>query len=252
MEKYAICFLCRRPNINTIMFAKEVANHIKVYMLCDSGGTNDPDTTLHYINVTNEECRSNGYFAVNKVDWIPKDLVALDKALFYFCKREFDPSYVWFVEDDVFIPRANIFTELNTKYPATDLITKEHVSRELSPSWPGWLRNDLSNIESPHFKGLSCAIRLSRAMLAEVSKIAEKTGHLVFMEFLFNSIAQKAGLTIETPDALSTIEFRCEFHRYDYNHLFHPVKELETHKHIRNLLMITASNSPNPLEEPQS
>jgi hypothetical protein len=185
-------------------------------------------------DTSESEARAAGFWGVNCVDWIPKDLMALDKALHFFCKKELDPEYVWFIEDDVFVPRVDLISEIDSKYPDADLITKSHIPRSALPNWPGWVRTDLALLSGEPYHSLCCAMRLSRRMLTAVTEFVEKKGRLIFLEFFFNSLANQHGFKVETPEELSTIQFESQNHvAFDKNHLYHAVKNNRIHHIFR-------------------
>jgi hypothetical protein len=205
-----------------------------VYIMNDSGKTSISDIKCE--DSSESEARAAGFWGVNCVDWIPKDLMALDKALHFFCKKELDPEYVWFIEDDVFVPRVDLISEIDSKYPDADLITKSHVPRSALPNWPGWDRTDLAFLSGQRepYHSLCCAMRLSRRMLTAVAEFVEKRGRLVFLEFFFNTLANQHGFKVETPEELSTIQFESQNHvAFDKNHLYHAVKDNRIHHIFR-------------------
>jgi hypothetical protein len=237
----AVCFLCRKIETAVVDFAIELSSHLDVYILSDfepDFKIQSPNITI--INVSDEEVRKSGFHSANTVDWIPKDVMAIDKALYYFCKQN-NSKYVWFIEDDVFIPHVDLLSAINSAHPQADLLTKSNISKEESLDWPGWVRSDLQYIDGPYYHSLACAVRLSRKMLNTLSEFVSKNNRLVFIEFMYNTLALKNNLTIETPEALSTIEFRKEYKFGDFNVncLYHPIKDIQVHPKIRLLLTLS-------------
>lgn len=235
--RIAICFLSKEAPPDLLAFSAQSfsAGH-DVFIVSDK------DTSYaafhQCICIPEDEARQAGFWGVNCVDWIPKDLMALDKALYYFCRVATDYDYVWFIEDDVFVPRANLLAEIDAAYPTADLITKEHVSAKESATWCGWCRTDLLWLNGPHYKSLNCAMRLSRRMLQCVTRFVKGSGRLVFLEFLFNSLANEYQMEVATPEQLSTIQFEPlkSYAHLDKNHLYHAVKDFSLHTMLRAAL----------------
>jgi hypothetical protein len=232
----AICFLTRQATPEMLAFINKISSLGEdVYVLNDFGETM-PEFDCD--SIPEEDARSYGYWGVNCVDWIPKDLMALDKALYYFSRLNTSHDHVWFIEDDVFIPRADIFKDIDAAHPTADLLTKTNLSQLECIDWPGWVRSDLAYMEGPYYHSLCCAMRLSRTMLQAVSEFVESRGRLVFLEFFFNTLAMQKGFVVETPEALSTIQFEPyrPTYPYDKDHLYHSIKDYTLHVWLRALL----------------
>ena len=58
-----------------------------------------------------------------------KNVSAWDKAIFYFCRQAKRYAFVWFVEDDVFIPSTQAFNALHDLYAFTNdlIVSRIHV-----------------------------------------------------------------------------------------------------------------------------
>lgn len=276
-KRSAICFLTRQAAPELLSFVNQMTSIGEdVYVMNDFGGN---PAEFECTCISKGEARTTGFWGVNCVDWIPKDLMALDKALYYFCKKDTEPDYIWFVEDDVFVPRPDIFRDIDAKYPDADLLTKSNLCQMECTDWPGWNRADLSFMDGgPFYHSLCCAMRLSRRMLQAVQEFAETKGRLVFLEFFFNTLAMQKGFKVETPEELSTIVFEQRgvsyfYHKhimyiaypkdfqlelpddftdeqfneirvnyfYDKNHLYHSIKDYQTHELLRTFLFSDSS-----------
>jgi len=183
--------------------------------------------TLYIVQIADEVCGQTGY--INSASTIPKKPSAWDKALYYFCVKNMAP-HVWFVEEDVFIPRANIFDEMNGRYPKTDFVTKQHVSETEDPGFFWWFDAE-GKMERPYYRSLVCAARISRRLFGEVAAIANAKKTVCFVETLFSTIVEQKGLTKELAPELQSVIFRHDWTKENVhmNGLFHPVKKVEDH-----------------------
>ena len=80
-----------------------------------------------------------------------------------------------------------------------------------------------------------CAIRCSKKLLDKIFKYAIKYKTLFLDEAMFNTIALKNKLKVETIDELSTIEWRKDWKKNDINknNLYHPIKNIKKQYEFR-------------------
>ena len=256
VSNYPLCFLCVAPPkeyLNTLIpFTASQA----VYVICDNNEYNPPESMdysvtritedspesshpvipgmIYIVQISDEICGKTGY--INSASTIPKKPSAWDKALYYFCMKNMAP-HVWFVEEDVFIPRDDIFDEMNARYPVTDFVTKQHVAETEDPGFFWWFDAE-GKMERPYYRSLVCASRMSRRLLTEVAAMAAEKKTVCFVETLFSTIVHHKGLTKELAPELQSVIFRHNWtkdtvHR---NGLFHPVKKVEDHIMFRGHL----------------
>ena len=185
--------------------------------------------------VKDEVLRAEGFWGINRVDWIKREITAWEKALYYFCKIETAPEYVWFIEDDVFVPHINLISEIDEKHPDADLLSKQHFSKDESPSWFCWNMQEHKLIEGPHYQSMCCAVRISRRLLMAIQEFAKEKGELIFLEFLFNTLAAKKGFKVECPKALKFIHFKEQQNHFGFNrnYMYHPIKNYKIHPLLR-------------------
>jgi hypothetical protein len=235
-SQIVICLLCICPTERVLAFAKRYTETHPVYVVCDDPMCAVPDIPgIVFVKLTDEVCKSSGYNNSNPA--ITKRPAAWDKALYYFCVQNNTPDYVWFVEEDVFVPRETIFQDLDMRYPSTDYIMKQHVKDTDDPAFHFWYEGD-GKMNRPFYRSLVCATRISRRLLNLVKKLHDEKGTLVFIEIMFNTLAVQNGMTMEMPQELQTIIFR---HNWDENsvnkdQLFHPVKDTKLHDTYRKRL----------------
>ena len=208
---------------------------------------NDNDISgMALLNIDNSAMRSDGFWGLNQVGWINKDITAWEKALYYFCKINVEPDFVWFIEDDVFIPHIDLISEINAAHPDADLLCKQHFSKNETPSWPGWRMSQHTLIEGPHYQSMCCAVRLSRRMLTAISEFAEKKGRLIFLEFFFNTLADQKGFKIECPRALKFLHFEEQRNHFTFNssYMYHYIKNYKLHPLIRKVMSLRKPEPP--------
>jgi hypothetical protein len=228
-SKIVIALLCVCPNEKVIEFAKNYSLTHPTYIICDDPNCETPNLpNITFVKITDEECRSTGYNNSNTA--ISKRPSAWDKVILYFCEQNTEPDHVWFIEEDVFVPRADIFKELDYRYPTTDLVTKQHVKDSDDPSFEFWYDGD-GRMERPFYRSLVCSTRVSRRLFNKVKELHDDKRTLCFIEILFNTLAVKNNFTIEQPSELQSIIFRHTWteETVNANALFHPIKDTTLH-----------------------
>jgi len=256
---YPLCFLTVAPQEEYLDFLLKMTNTQPVFVVCDSNEYVPPQqikskdysaiiitekdaptikpvspNTIYFVKIADEVCGKNGFLNTNNA--ITKSPSAWDKALYYFCMKN-HTDYVWFIEEDVFVPRPTIFDEINAKYPTTDLVTKQHVLEKDDPGFYWWFDGE-GRMDRPYYRSLVCASRVSRKLLNLVGKMAQEKHTVCFLEILFSSLAHNNGLTIEQIPELQSIIFRHSWTKdtVHMNGLFHPVKNVAEHTKFRTYL----------------
>lgn len=235
-SRIVIALLCVCPNDRVIEFAKNYAITHPTYIICDDPNCETPTLdNITFVKITDEECRSTGYTNTNTA--ISKRPSAWDKVILYFCEQNLEPQHVWFLEEDVFVPRANIFKELDQRYPTTDLVTKQHVKDSEDPGFEFWYDGD-GKMERPFYRSLVCSTRVSRRLLNKVKELHDAKNGLCFIEIMFSTLSVKNNFTIENPSELQTIIFRHTWTEgtVNENQLFHPIKDTDLHDTYRERL----------------
>lgn len=183
---------------------------------------------------------------------------ALDKTLYYFSKENIYDNY-WLLEEDVFIPSVKTIPYLDNKYKEMDLLVKDNNINEngnMEWHWPLMVRNNRNRLRKkrlekakkckdfylplPWYYSFCCMIRISSKLLEEIKLFVNKNKTLIFMEFMFNTIAMHNNLKVATVE-----EFKS---RYEYDNknkslfkkseirkknLYSQIKDLETQKDFR-------------------
>ncbi len=144
----ALCFLTRQPSSEIVQFAVELAKQIPfidVFLLVDNNAysTNLLNTSspIQMLQFNETVCRKYGFQGANNIFGFGESCLAWDKALYYFSRQSTHHSFVWFVEEDVFIPSIQAFLSLHELYSLSyDLVTPSisyNVNGHLH-SWPHW------------------------------------------------------------------------------------------------------------------
>lgn len=235
-SKVVIALLCVCPTERVIEFAKNYAVTHPTYIICDDPGCDTPTLpNITFIKLTDDECRRRGYSNSNPA--ISKRPSAWDKVILYFCEQNLEPEHVWFIEEDVFVPRADIFKELDQRYPNTDLVTKQHVKDSEDPGFEFWYDGD-GKMERPFYRSLVCCTRVSRRLFDKVKELHDEKNTLCFIEILFNTLAVQNNFSIQQPGELQSIIFRHTWTEdtVNSNGLFHPIKDTKLHDTYRERL----------------
>jgi hypothetical protein len=234
--QYVVCFLCVCPTETVLGFAEKVANSYQVFIVCDDINCQTPQNTkITFIRISDDECKRTGWTGSNiAIDKVPS---AWDKALYYFSVKEVGPAYVWFIEEDVFVPNVELLMNLDKKYPDTDLIAKQNVKEEDDPSFDWWF-DGKGVLEEPLYRSLVCATRVSRKVLYSLVHFVNTHKRLAFIEIIFNTIVFHENMTLAMPEELQTIIWRHNWvpEAVDKHHMFHPVKDTEQHDSFRDRL----------------
>lgn len=248
--KPALVILSTEINQNTLEFLedKKLKEYFDTYIVVDFLEDVDSYTVnnaralnnTRIVTMSEKKCVQFGYknsMYIPGKTHINKEVVALDKALYYFCKVNTEHEYVWLIEDDVFIPSVEAMIKLDRECGEYDLCTASHkckMDKVMDWHWPEIVKHN----NPPFFYSMSCAIRLSREMLYAIKVNVGRNNSLFFNEVMFNTLAHKNGFRIFTPPELRSIVWQGEFGLDDFlilpNSLFHPVKK--NHKAIRQIL----------------
>ena len=249
-----VCFLTVRPNKTFLDFCDSLHSHYNVFVCVDDNSYKVPKTQhCNIIQINNNTSKNAGFH--NILGYYNKKFknksISRDKALYYFYHNLPKNKYVWFIEEDVFIPQINTLINIDNKYPQTDLLCKQNliynnIQDTIKPKWYHWQHvfND-SNLNFPYGRSMICAIRCSYNLIQLIGKHAEKYGKLYVDESIFNTIALQNNLSIITPKELQNILFRkkvkgrngdWDISEIKPTHLYHPFKDTYKQQHFRTLL----------------
>jgi hypothetical protein len=250
MNNIAICLLCVKPNQIHLDFFNSIRNY-KLYMLCDDSNCQFYDNiNIEFIKIDDVECFNHGF--KNSNCFVVKNPSAWDKVFYYFTKinpNNFD--YVWILEDDVFVPNNNAFSNLDHKYGDADLLCRSNICNSNLNDWQLWYTAN-NKYELPWYCSMVCCCRISKKLFDEIGKYVDEKGELFFIESMINTIANHKKLFIKEVEEFENIIAKAsEGNRYRHfsngkiiwmtknipnireNYLYHPVKNIELHEKLR-------------------
>jgi hypothetical protein len=241
MNKKAICILSKCANNIIFSFAEKLKNDkYDIFICIDDNDCKIPEYNVEKITVIqiyNNESEKDGF--TGSVVYTLDRACSRDKALYYFCIKNTKYDYIWFLEDDVFIPTIHTISNLDDKYLEGDLLSSFNEIK-LSENdnrhhWQHWFRNK-NKIIFPWAHSMISAIRVSKVLLQFILKFVKVNKFLLFDELLFNTIALQNNLHIINPIELSNIIFSfrdLELKEINPLYLYHPIKNCSTHEKLR-------------------
>jgi inorganic pyrophosphatase len=193
---------------------------------------------IHIIQLHENVCSQANYYKSSS--WTNlKDVIAWDKALFYFNRINTQYDSIWFMEEDVFLSSLQLIRQIDNRYKTEDLLTSFHEINQtgnVKEGWNHWI-NVIHRIGTPWAHSLICICRLSRRLMERIDEYVSDR-HLMIIESLFNTLAMHHQYTIAHPEEISeeSIHFN---KKWDLDHIcfdkiYHPIKEMENHVLLRN------------------
>lgn len=251
MQKYAVCFLSVDIKKELLEFAETlIDSNYDVFICLDN---NEIDTSIYnetkitFISINNEESKNNGFYG--SVCYCSDRACSRDKSLYYFAKINktiFD--FIWFIEEDVFIPNKNTIKNIDLKYSNGnyDLLCSEiNQIKESNDDnlnyWQHWYRLE-NKIYFPWGHSMISAVRISNKLLNNIFEFANKNKFLLFDEGLFYTLALHNKLNIYNPIELSNVVFSFSDLEIDENninrsYLYHPLKNLKKHEYLHEIFI---------------
>jgi len=237
-NKSAFCLLTREPHTIWLDFLTTFKNY-DTYVVID----NQNDYTeikkkypnITFVQISDEECNYANY--VNSDYFLRKNIVATDKAYYYFNRINPQYDYIWFCEDDVFFYNENTLISIDEKYKSTDLIVPDLRYYHEDSNWMHW--HDIDNrLEKPWAHSLICLTRFSKNLMKELDIFIIKNKKLIFKEILFHTLCLHNNMKIATPEELKNIIIDKDWmiNEINKNNCYHQVKNLEHHLIFRNNL----------------
>jgi hypothetical protein len=250
-QRSAVCFLTARPALETVAFAEELAKDgiqygLDVFIMIDDNNFKPPiiDTSSHiqFLQISNEKCIRYGYQKTISLRPKWREVTSWDKALLYFGVLKKHYSFVWLVENDVFIPSVRAFRSLHQLYANTsDLITQRNEINLLGNTSTWLWSMAIEKLTPPWSCSMVNVIGLSRRILTAMDDYVQWRGEVPFHEFFFNTLAMQLNMNIVSPSELSTIIFSRTYSIEQVskqpNNLWHPVKDLAKQKRWRAVLV---------------
>jgi hypothetical protein len=191
---------------------------------------------VKYLQYSDAICRSQGFINATLTIGANGRPLSWDKALLHFCVyNKIKYQHVWLIEDDVLIPTKDTLRLLDLKYPDADLLSRSHglnTTGELNWHW----KQAQGKIALPWANSMVCAVRVSPKLLLLIQKLATQKRSLLFIEFMFNTIALHHKLSVQTPPELSGILWRHVWTEENATNplaLYHPVKNVADQSRLR-------------------
>jgi hypothetical protein len=245
LKERAIALIVKEPNEIYLDFLAKFVSY-DIYIIIDSNKNmlyyQKKYKMLNIIQFDEKLCLKYGYKNVNYIG-IKKLISGWDKALLFF--SVIIPNMykqVWFIEDDVFFLKEKVLTNLDVKYPKTDLIANcdfKSQTTNNTTEFP-WLWEQIDiKLAYPHYSGMMCATRMSHKLLQGIRWYAQRYKTLFFLEALFPTITKHFGLSHFNPEELTKVIYRRDFDEETdvlqlETHVFHPIKDINKHKELRN------------------
>jgi hypothetical protein len=233
----AICLITYKPNELNIEFLNNFINY-DIFIIIDDNENDYKELKIKYenikfIQINNENCLHYGFKNTSTIT-LNKVISGWDKALFFFSITETSYHYIWFMEDDVYFYNENSLMKIDNAYKNEDLLCNSSFDEAKLNEWL-WNRIQIQ-FQSPYYCGMMCICRFSKKMLQSIIDYAVKNHTLFFLEALFPTIAVKYNLCYyKNPEEFSTVTHRNLFELSIFNKtsLYHPVKNIESHKLLR-------------------
>jgi len=241
--KSSVCLICYKPNTIWFEFLSNFKNY-DVYVVIDD---NDTDYTEEYkkyenikiIQIPDNECVTNGFINMCYLT-IPKNVTGWDKATYYFSTINTVYDNVWMIEDDIFFYNEQTLINIDSQYVDADLLTTDCINTEDIDEYGNkwfWRNSIDAKFGPPYYKCLCCMIRVSSKLLLKINNYANTYNSLFFLEALFPSLCRKDNMIHYTPNEFKNIRWRdCNINNINKLNLSHPIKNMNEHIEIRNVL----------------
>jgi hypothetical protein len=235
--KNAFGLICFQPKEIWCNFLNNFTEY-SVFLIVDDNNFDLNDfeklyKNISFIKIDSSKCELNGFIYLNYSESeCSKKIIAWEKALYYFSVENNLYNNVWLLEDDVFFHDENTLINIDNKFPLDDLLSNHfhENSCEKIDYWYHWGRFKIE-FPLPHYRGMMCAVRLSKNLINKIKEYAKQYNTLFFLEALFPTITIKNNLKFNNPEELKEIKWNCGFEKKDIikTNLYHPVKNLENH-----------------------
>ena len=114
--KNAICLITIIPNEELLNFYDKIKNY-DIFVIVDN---NDYDLSnlkskfpkFTFVQIHNNECIEHGFQNTHLITY-GKNVIGWDKVIYKMCLEKNNYRYMWFVEDDVFIPHEKTLLDID-------------------------------------------------------------------------------------------------------------------------------------------
>ena len=209
----------------------------KVFIMVDDNSTKYPSKIngVNILQIDDKKCISLGYKNASRT--LKKNPVTWDKVFYYFSNVDTKFEHIWFIEEDVFIPRFNLILELDKQNPTEDLLCKQDIP-EITDTEKWHWKIGKGKISKPWYRSLLCCHRQSNRLLQRIKDYCEEKNSLLFLEMMVNTLAHQNNYKVKPLPNLQTITWRQKFKIDDIlqDNLYHPMKNLKQQKEYRKRL----------------
>ena len=261
----SICFLTKNPPDDFYKLIKDFIPNHKVYVCIDNNNHKVDWEGVEIIQMDENIPHQAGYHSMH-LDKFPKfynKSISREKAHYYIHKN-LDTNHVWFIEEDVFIPRHDLLKQIDDEFKDSDLLIRDIQTIETHPNWPHWIgpTGDSDNIIHPNRTWLSgkkisnkdlkrsmiSAVRVSKKFVECMDMYLHDHNRIgLFMdELCIPTLAYLYNLKIDCPKELGYILWRDgeqkdnEYIIFPYskdkvneNMMYHPIKDLKRQIKLR-------------------
>lgn len=226
----ALVIICLRPVESLCAFYNSFNEYYDVFMIIDDehfdyNRLEKIYTNITFVSIDKSVCIENHFKNTSHLT-INKEVSGWDKALYYFAIVRTEYSYIWFLEDDVYIYNINTLLNIDKKYEHYDLLSNTVYKEAKLDEWH-W-ENIQIQFPPPYFCGMCCASRMSRNMLLSLNTYSHEYKTLFFLEACFPTIAKYFNLKIlDSPQEFQTVTYNRKWDfPADFNEtgIFHPIK----------------------------
>ncbi|CAF4029815.1 unnamed protein product [Adineta steineri] len=235
----ALCFIMKYPTYQNFSFVQELTEdgkkyHLDVFMMIDDNKLNISKISTKYdfrlLRIENNQSRYYGYQKSIELGDNGREITSWDKALLYFTVLNKNYSFVWLIENDVFIPSVQAFRSLHQLYSNTsDLVVPNNTVNLIgkTSTWHWSMAAD--KLILPWASSMVNVVGFSQRMLVAIADYVRWLGEVPFHEFFFHSLAIHLNFTMVVPTELSTIAYRSNHSDEELlrqpNNLWHSFKD---------------------------
>ena len=230
----ALCVVMIRPTHEIATFYNGFAKYDIVFVLddieFDCSEFRDKYKNIEFVQIPDEVCAIHGYKGSS---YMPtsclqfNEIIAWDRAIYYFCCVQYQYADVWFLEDDVFIYGEETIENIDCKYIEHDLLCRDMTPEPRPGEWEWFWPCVSIPFQGPYFRSMICAVRMSNTMLQRLSEYIGTYRKMTFIEALFPSLAFHYQLKIDTPCEFEKIEWRRDWMdvHISTTDIVHPMKD---------------------------
>lgn len=245
LTKNAICILTFRPTSDLLKLYHTFDLYVNytVYVIVDDNEWNIDNLQkefpkFHFVKIKEEECKKNGFtnFGFFVKNGEPS---AWDKGIMYFSHIQKDKyDFVWFIEDDVFVPHIKNIIQIDHKY-FEDFVVRKIIYND-KQDWNLCCKDKVDQIFYKNIcKTMVCICRISKRFLQIIDQYIHQYKKGFFIEFFFPILATFYKISIKELPEMNTIKYRTHWSIEQIlehpTYFYHPVKDLQQLKEFWNI-----------------